>query len=209
MPQLKTLTIVVACLTILACATSADAKVCSTTGTGAACGQGNVFTNAVHAKLFNTSTARLESGAMTINCTESEIYGSVTNGSTGAGKVEGLLFGTCNAGGVGCVITATASEKSPWTANVVHTAGVNGKLEVETVRATSACNGGAIVCNYGAAKVGNGAVPEIPITGGEPAAVKPSNVKLTKEAGSNFLCSATALWSGEYEVTTPNSLFIE
>jgi len=38
--------------------------------------------------------------------------------------------------------------------------------------------------------------------------VTASNVALTKEEGSGFLCSNTATWEGTYNVTSPASLWL-
>jgi len=214
MTHLKTTGIaLLASLGLLACvgAAGASAKVCSTGGAGAACaaGSGNVYAGALDANLFSTTTASLAAGFGTVTCTSSTIQATVNNGGTGAAQISDFSFGSgCNAGGVTCVLTTSATEKSPWTTSIVHTAGVNGKVEIEHVKFTTACNSGSILCNYSSAKIGNGATPEIPLTGGESPVVKFKNVSLAKESGG-ALCANPATFNGEYEITTPASLFVE
>jgi hypothetical protein len=47
------------------------------------------------------------------------------------------------------------------------------------------------------------------VVGGQTAKVVAASVPLAKTAGPESVCGAKADWSGTYEVTTPDSLFIE
>jgi hypothetical protein len=77
--------------------------------------------------------------------------------------------------------------------------GGNGTLTVQHPGAKFTCGG--TTCEYEASKA------SISVSGGSPAKAKASSISFTK-IGGGFLCSGTASWSGEYEVTSPNPLFI-
>jgi hypothetical protein len=208
MKQLKMLGVAaVAALALMAVigSATASAKVCSTAGTGTACGasDGNEYTGAFSATATN---ATLTSGFVTVSCTDSVATGDITNSATGAGTITGLTFSGCthNLGSGGCTASTTASTTAPWAATVTHTTGTNGTLAVKTVTGEFTCTilGSAVKCIY---KAGEATAV---VTGAEPAVVKATSVALEKEAGSNGLCSNEGTWSGTYTVTSPTSLFV-
>jgi hypothetical protein len=208
MKHLKLLGVaVVAALTLVAVigSATASAKVCSTAGTGAACGatDGTEYAGAFTATATN---ATFVSGFVTAVCTDSVQTGDITNSATGAGTITGLTFTGCthNLGSGGCVASTTASATAPWTASVIHTTGTNGTLTVLNVTSEFTCTilGSAVKCLFKASS----AVAEV--HGGEPAVIKETNVALEKEAGSNSLCSSTAGISASYVVVSPTSLFV-
>jgi len=185
---------------------SASAKVCSTAGVGASCGagHGNVYTGAVKASLTSGKTAQLVSGFITVNCSESSATGEITNGETGAGNISSLTFGGCTSGLGACTAKTSASSVNKWPVTVTGEGTTSGKMVVKNVTGEFTCAG--VTCKYVAAEAGKAG--EIVVAGGEPGEIKATKVVLTKEEGSSFLCSNTATWSGEYLISTPNSVFI-
>ncbi len=187
---------------------AASAKVCSTTGTGAACaaGHGNEYTTQKFTgTTTGTRTAVLNSGFNVVTC-HSHIEGEITHG--GAGKITSLTFSHCindSLFGASCTATATASAASPWNGTAVAEGGGNGRLEVTSpVTGQFSCIG--TTCRYKAANAGTKG--EIKVTGGETATVTATKVPLTLEEPSSEACSATATWSGTYSVITPDSLWL-
>lgn len=182
---------------------TASAKVCSTSGKGASCGgsHGSVYTGNVVAKLTEGKTATLTSGFITVKCSSSEAAGEITNGETGTGNISKLAFSSCTSGLGACTASTTASSSNKWPATVAVTTAPNGKMTVTGVKGEFTCAG--VTCIYAAESAtaevrGSDTAPEIVAT----------SVPLTKQAGSNALCSSTATWSGEYLISTPSSIFI-
>jgi hypothetical protein len=199
---------VLALMAVVAASASANAKVCSTEGTGTACkaGHGKVYKGAVSSHLTAGKSAILESGFIKVTCTESSAGGEITNGETGTGKITSLTFGSCSSGLGACTAKTTASAGNPWPATVTtDTPGVentNGLMDVSNVTGEFTCAG--VTCKY----ISNSASATVDGSDTNPE-ITASKVALTREEGSSGLCSATATWSGEYQITTPKTLFVE
>jgi len=210
MKYLKILTLAaVAALAIMAMAgaSAASAKVCSLSGTGAACGagHGNEYTGPLNAELETGKTAVLTSTFVNVTCKKSSLTGEITSSSLATGFITSLTFSECsNNLGQTCTATTTASSTNKWHALAVTDTAPNGHLEVSNVTGTFKC--GETDCIYASAKVG--AAKELLVAGGSPAVVTASAVPLERETGSSSLCSATAKWDGTYKVTSPTSLYL-
>jgi hypothetical protein len=197
----KLAAVALACLAIGAIgASGASAKVCSTEGTGAACGtgHGNVYTGPID---FSTSSVSLTSGFSTITCSESEGKGEITSGESGAGTITSLTFGGCkdNLGNT-CTATSSANKAAPWEFTTTLGANTNGLIHIKKSTTEWSCV--VYVCKYTTGEF-TGLVE-----GGETAMIAFNKVAETKETGSSSLCSATATISGSFKITTPDSLFI-
>lgn len=196
---------VVAALALMALAGAASASattVCSNSGTGSACASGKEYSGGFSASLKTGTTATLTSGFITVKCSVSGVGGTVaTNGS---GTITSLTFSECTSGLGACTAATTASAGNPWSGAVTHTSADDGTMSVNNVEGEFTCAG--TKCVYGAATAGGSG--EIVVNGGEAATVTATKVPLSKKAGSSSLCSSTATWSGDYNVTSPNGLYI-
>jgi len=190
---------------------AAKAKVCSTTGTGAACAAGHGFEYTTQPLEATTTTAlgqdaTLTSGFINVTC-DSTMKGEVTH--SGSGKITSLTFTNCTSSLGACSeASSTASAAVPWnsTATASGKNDGNGFMDVSSeVGGHFVCAG--VTCKYSAANAG--LKNEIAVTGGD--ATRPkvtaTGVPMAKSGGSGF-CSATALWHGTYELITPASLWI-
>jgi hypothetical protein len=207
MKQLKMLGLAaVAAMAVMAVlgAGTASAKVCSKSGGDGACaaGHGNIYVGNFTATSETGTTATLVSGFVTVNC-HSHVEGTL-NGTTNTGTITSLTFSNCKSGSEPCTASTTASAANPWTAAVTTGTAPNGTMTTGTVTGEFECFGTR--CKYHAATTGSKG--EIVVNGGETATVKATKVPLAKEAVSGFLCSSTATWSGEYLVSTPDSLYL-
>jgi len=200
-------------------ATSASAAiVCSTTGTGAACGAGHgkVYTGSIVSKnsgnvVFSVTNAE---GKVinTITSTTSELAGEVTNGDTGVGKITKLtLTGVTASICTSVSATSSASTTNPWPLSVTTEVGgsqnTNGTMTIEHFTWTFSCDflGFSVTCKYARPKV------QVKVAGSdtEPTIIA-SNVLAELESGNNAaVCGLKADWTGTYKITTPASLFIE
>jgi hypothetical protein len=194
-------------------ASAASAKVCSKSGTGAACasGHGNVMGagQKLVASLSTPSVATLTSGFIRVTCGESTVEGEITNGETGTGDITKMTFADChsnvNTNSGSCTASTSASTSNKWPASVKTGTAPNGTMTVENITGTFVCNVpflGNVTCNYIASSA------TVTVNGGEPATVVASEVPLEKQAGSGGSCSSTAKWDGTYKVTTPTSLYL-
>ncbi len=187
---------------------AASAKVCSTTGTGAACAAGHgteYTTQKFTGTTVETRTAVLLSGFNVVTC-HSHIEGEITHG--GAGKITSLTFTNCindSLFGASCTASSNASPTNPWNGTAVAEGGGNGRLEISS-EVTGQFTCVSTNCRYKAANAGTKG--EIKVTGGETATVTATKVPLALEQPSSESCSATATWSGTYSVTTPDSLWL-
>jgi len=195
----------------------ASAKLCSTSGTGAACTSGKEMTEGDLIVAKNQGVIQLTSGFIGVTCSESEVNvkAGKNTGTVTDATITKLTFADCHSNANtttnSCTASTTASTASPWSGTDTPTGGGNGKLDVSNVTGSFTCNafGSNTKCNYTATTVGNGATPELVVTGSDTTpVVTASNVELKKEEGSGFLCSSTAIWEGTYHVTSPTSLWI-
>jgi hypothetical protein len=209
---------ILAMMAVVAASASANAKVCSTSGVGPACGagHGNEYTGTVEASLTPGKSATLTatnssgSSVSTVTCTSSVVKGSVTNSSTGTGQITSMTFANCSSAACTKVTASTtASAAVPWhvtmTTTVPGTVNTNGIMDVSKVKGKFVCEGsifGNVTCEYEAATA------SAHVKGGEPAEVTATNIPLTRTAGIAFLCGEVGDWSGEYVVTNPKSVFI-
>lgn len=205
-------------LMAVAASSASAAKVCSTAGTGAACGagHGNVYTGPIVGKNVGNVILEVTNGSgsviNTVTCTESEAAGEVTNGETGAGKLTKQTFKSCTSNVCGTTTASTtASTTNPWASavrtEIEGTENTNGIMTVEGVTGSFTCTfiGIPVTCKYKAAKA------EVKVDGSdtEPK-ITASKVALELEEGGNeTVCGKKGDWTGTYKITTPSSLFIE
>jgi hypothetical protein len=189
---------------------TASARICSTSGAGVACGTGHGFeyvTGTFHADLAAGANTTFTSGFITVTCTTSTAHGEVTNAGTGTADIDALTFANCtDQSGNACTASSTASGTNKWHTTITSDgSGTNGTMVMNNVTLETNCAG--VSCKYMAAEAGSKG--EIVVTGSDTDPKSDATkVPLTKDTGSNFLCSSTATWSWEYTFTTPTSLFI-
>jgi hypothetical protein len=204
---------VTAMMAVIATSASASARVCSTSGTGAACegtSHGKVYTGALSASLAAGTNGILTSGT-TITCKKSTTSGKVTNGETGTGNIESVTFTECSAGILGaCTTSSNASAANPFPTTATRDEEKptnNGRWDVNKVTFIFTCVGQT--CKYEKAASNN----EITIDGSDTTTAKlTANVKLTLEPEQPELCGAkdaTAIWEATYSVTSPDNIIIE
>jgi ribosomal protein S27E len=219
MKHLKMIGLVAASLAAMmaigAASASASAKVCSTSGTGAACGGSKAYTGEFVATSSKVTLTTTSPDNWTTTCTESMLKG-ITNGEPGTGAITALSFGSCSSAFCTLLdgkIVATASVPAAGWAATATTGGEaapNGFMDVKINGAahkiTCFNKAGTVVtsnCEYTAAE------PQLTIKGGTPAALIATNVPLTKSAGPEGTCGTGGDWSATYEVTKPTNLTIE
>jgi hypothetical protein len=204
---------VTAMMAVIATSASASARVCSTSGTGAACegtSHGKVYTEALAASLAAGTNAIL-TGALTVTCKKSTVGGKITNGETGTGNIESMTMNECSAGILGaCTISSNASAANPFPATAT-TDGEkttnNGSLDIDRMTILFTCLGQ--ICRYEKA-VSNS---EVTLDGSDTTTAKlTANIKLTLEEKAPELCGqadSTAVWEAFYSVTNPDNIIIE
>jgi hypothetical protein len=178
--------------------TASATKLCSVDTSP--CPAGNTYGKgtAIKTQLVPGASSTMSSGFVNITCSESTMSGKTTS-EGGSGAVLGEISSATWKGCTSSLGSCTASSlKTPWPAEVTGSGG-NGTLSVQHPGAKFTCGG--TTCEYEASKA------SLSVTGGNPAKAKASNISLSK-IGGGFLCSSTASWSGEYEVTSPKPLFI-
>jgi len=182
----------------LGAGTASATKLCSVNTSP--CPAGNTYGKgtSIKTQLVAGTVSTMSSGFTTVTCTESTMGGKTTSeGGAGAvtGEISSATWKNCTSGLGSCTASAL---KTPWPAEVTGS-GCNGTLTVQHPGAKFTCAG--TTCEYEASKA------SISVTGGNPAKAKASSISFSK-IGGGFLCSSTASWSGEYEVTAPKPLFI-
>ncbi|HEX5592398.1 MAG TPA: hypothetical protein VFX35_03510 [Solirubrobacterales bacterium] len=178
--------------------TASATKLCSVNTSP--CPAGNTYGKgtSIKTQLVAGTKSVMSSGFVTITCTESTMSGKTTNeGGAGAvtGEISSVTWKSCTSGLGACT---TSALKTPWSAEITGSGG-NGTMNVKGAAGKFTCGG--TTCEYEASKV------SLSVSGGNPAKAKASNVSFTK-IGGGFLCSSTASWTSEYEVTSPKPLFI-
>lgn len=203
-------------LATLAASSASAAKICSTAGTGTACGTG-------HGAVYNGPLVGKNSGNVvfkwtntkgevtnTVTATGSEIAGEVTSGETGVGKITKMVVSGVSSTLCSSVTLATsASTANPWpfaVATELATENTNGIISWEGTTWTYSCTylGLPVTCKYRAAKLegkldGSDTAPKLTI----------SQATLEKEEGNETVCGAKEDFTATYNITTPTSLFIE
>jgi hypothetical protein len=190
---------------------AAAAKICSTVGSGSACaaGHGNqLTTQSLSASQATTRGIKLTSGFITVEC-DSSISSSVAH-EEGKGVITSLTFTNCTSSLGACAsASANASISKPYAVTTNATGAGNGEMTVTANPITGEFTCAGVTCKYTATKAGGGN-GVLAVTGSDTApTVVASGIGLTKEEGSSGFCSSTATWEGTYNVTTPNSLWIE
>lgn len=153
----------------------------------------------IKAQLVPGTVSTMSSGFVTIQCTQSEMNGKTTSegGSKVAvkGSITSVTWKGCKTtSGTSCTASAL---NTPWGAEV-NGSGGNGTMTVTGAAGKFTCSA---TCEYEAKSA------SVSVTGGGPAIIKANNVSFSKIGGS-FLCSSSASWSAEYEVTAPNPVFV-
>lgn len=153
----------------------------------------------IKAQLVAGTKSVMSSGFVTIECTESTMSGKTTSdGGAGApvlGEITSVTWKNCKtSGGSSCTTSALGT---PWPA-VVNGSGGSGTMTISGAAGKFTCS---VTCEYEAKSA------SVSATGGNPAKIKASSVSFSRIGGS-FLCSSSASWSAEYEVTAPKPLFV-
>lgn len=187
-----------AAMALAGAGTASATKLCSVNTSP--CPAGNTYGKgtSIKTQLVAGTKSVMSSGFVTITCTESSMNGKTTSeGGAGAvtGEITSVTWKGCTSGLGSCT---ASSLKTPWPAEVTGSGG-NGTMSVKNAAGKFTCGG--TTCEYEASKA------SVSITGGNPARAKASNVSFSK-IGGGFLCSSTASWTSEYEVTAPNPLFV-
>jgi hypothetical protein len=153
---------------------------------------------AIKTQLAPGATSVMSSGFVTVTCTSSTMSGKTTSeggSSAVTGEISSVTWKNCTSGLGSCTASAL---KTPWPAEVSGSGG-NGTMTVTHPGGKFTCGG--TTCEY------EGSKASVSVSGGNPAKARASNVSFSKIGGS-FLCSSSASWTAEYEVTAPNPLFI-
>lgn len=182
----------------LGAGTASATKLCSVNTSPCPAGSTYGKGTSIKVQLVSGTKSTMSSGFVTVSCSESTMSGKTTSeGGSGAvtGEISSATWKSCTSSLGSCT---ASSLKTPWPAEVTGSGG-NGTLTVQHPGAKFTCGG--TTCEYEASKA------SISVTGGNPAKAKASSISFSK-IGGGFLCSSTASWSGEYEVTSPNPLFI-
>jgi len=190
--------VLAAAATAFGAGTASAAKLCSVNTSP--CPAKNTYGKgtSIKTQLVAGTNSVMSSGFVTIKCSSSTMNGKTTSeGGAGAvtGEITSVSWKNCTSGLGACT---ASSLNTPWPAEVTGSGG-NGTMTVQKPGGEFTCAG--TTCQYEASKA------SVSVTGGSPAIVKASSVSFSK-IGGGFLCSSTASWTAEYEVTSPNPLFI-
>jgi hypothetical protein len=203
-----------AMIAIGAASASASARVCSTSGTGAACGSSKAYTGEIIASAKLETWTATSPDNSSFSCTGT-IKGTV-NGETGTGSVTSLSSENCSSPFCtlldGKIVATAGVPAAGWavTATTGGEAAPNGIMDVKINGAahkiTCSNTAGTVVttnCEYTATE------PQLTIKGGTPATLVATNVTLTKSVGPEGTCGTGGDWSGTYTVSKPTNLTIE
>jgi len=189
-----------AAMAVIGAGSASATKLCSINS--APCPAGNTYGKgtSIKASLVAGTVSKMASGFVTIECTSSSMSGKTTSAGGGSGvavtgEITSVTWKNCTSGLGACT---ASSLFTPWSAEVTGSGG-SGTMSVTNAGGKFTCGG--TTCEYKASKA------SVSVSGGSPATIKASSVSFSK-VGGGFLCSSTASWSGEYEATSPNPLFI-
>lgn len=189
-----------AAFAVMGAGSASATKLCSVNTSP--CPAGNTYGKGtgIKAQLVSGGKSVMSSGFVTITCTSSTMNGKTTSDGGGSGvavtgELSSVTWKNCTSGLGSCT---ASSLFTPWPAEVTGSGG-NGTMSVSNAGGKFTCGG--TTCEYKASKA------SVSVSGGSPAKVKASNVSFSK-VGGGFLCSSTASWSSEYEVTSPSPLFV-
>jgi hypothetical protein len=160
----------------------------------------------VQAKLKAGTKAVLKTELAVVECAKSETKGKTTSGAgeTVTGVIESLTFEECKTtAGTNCT---AATVSLPYNASIIATGEGNGELTVTkgggggNPGATVTCLG-VIECTFRTSSA------VLSVTGGSPALAFANAINLPERNG--LRCpSLEAKWTADYEVVTPNPLWI-
>jgi hypothetical protein len=157
----------------------------------------------IHAVLKAGTKAKLVTSFKTIECEESTSKGTIGNAggkeATVSGPIESLTWGKCN-----CEVVKTVKGGTleiHWIAETDNGTLTSSGAEVETTCSTIF---GKVHCVYVTSNTDLGT-----LDGGKPAVLTVKGSKIPVDAEhSNSLCPEKSEWNAEYEVTTPNPLYV-
>lgn len=180
--------------------TASATKLCSVNT--APCPAGNTYGKgtAIKAQLVPGTKSVVSSGFVTVECTESTMSGKTTSAGGGSGvavlgQISSVTWKNCKTtSGSSCTASAL---NTPWGVEV-NGSGGSGTMSVSGAAGKFSC---AVTCEYEAKTA------SVSANGGNPATIKAAGVGFSRIGGS-FLCSSSASWSAEYEVTAPKPLFV-
>ena len=148
---------------------------------------GTTYTGAIEATSTN---GELHGSFVTVKCTHSVAKGSVAShgGAEVHGNVSSLTFTGCNyATTVGKAGSLTISGT-----NAVKSTGAEVSIHTSVGTCVFTTNG----------------TPVGTLTEGTPAVLDINSSKIPR-TGGNFLCGSSGEWTGSYDLTTPNDLWVD
>lgn len=180
---------------------------------------GTIYTGKIHAEVDTNEGAlapTLDGAFSTVNCKKSTVEGTVEShgaGVTAGGKITTLTFGECNfpvtvlkPGTLSIHAIKPESGEHKTCENTPNTPDTCwGTLYSDKAEVTVATSVGS--CIFTTANTSIGTLTTTPTTG-KTATLDIGSSPIPR-TGGNFLCGATATWTGNYVVDTPDSLWID
>ena len=189
-------------LGLLAVAATALMAFAGTAGATTITTGGTVAASTIEAT--NENTLLLTSNGLEVSCKHSAVAGSITSqgtGKTATGPISTLTFSECNQH---VVVVANGTLEAHWTS------GSNGTLTSSgaTVTVNFTTIFGAVHCLY---KTNNTDIGEITSAPNHTTGHATLDITATipVEEPSNGLCGATAIWHGQYKITSPTGLTVD
>jgi hypothetical protein len=187
-------------MALIGAGTASATRLCAQNTTPCPAGSTYGKGTSIKAQLVPGTTSVVTSGFVTVVCTESTMSGKTTSAGGGSGtpvlgQISSVTWKGCKTtSGSSCTASAL---NTPWGVSVSGSGG-NGTMTVSGAAGKFTCS---VTCEYEAKTA------SVSASGGNPARIKASNVSFSRIGGS-FLCSSSASWSAEYEVTSPKPLFV-
>lgn len=175
---------------------SAETTLCKVTETP--CSSTNMYPVGTEIKsslVAGTKAVLTPAGELpTIECEASAVEGKTETTTTPEGKISTLSFTKCN---------QTVETVETGKLQIHYDAEHNGTLTASGVRVRVKALFGALSCDFGG-EVNAG----LTVTGGAPAKVDATaTIPMIQKTGS-INCPESAVWHAEYNVTSPNPLYI-
>ena len=151
--------------------------------------EGTLYTGNIAATSTNSE---LHGAFVTVKCSHSEAKGKVEEhgGVTAGGKISSLTFTGCN-----YQVTVNLPGKL-----TIHTDGTVTSAEAEIDIHTSV---GTCIFTTPVTKTDVGTLVQ-----GKNASLNINSAKIPR-TGGNFLCGSSGTWTGSYDLTTPNDLWVD
>lgn len=194
-------------LAIVAAGGASATRLCQEEGVAEACPAGKIIGagTAMKAQLAGGIPSVLHVGFGEVTCMGSKLEGKTTS----AGGVLGVPVkgGIIEASWTNCECAGAAALMEPgnltWGTEINGSGNKDGTLTILEPRVKIECNG--LFCNYQKTSITN-----LQFKGGNPAELQAAigQVFLERAPGSFPGCAVLAEWDAEYEVTTPQPVFV-